>query len=445
MSRPSPGRPAVASTLRQRLRPGVPAGRRGRRGAGCRGDRRRRRRRIGHRRFGFRQVGRRGAGREHQGSERGPGRRRATGLSTATSSRQCRAGPNKFLRRRRPGQPRPRASTASRCPSCWAGSLVAVVPFLGIPLLGCLPQAADPGCGPDPSESRSRRVRSDRGRESGAATAGAGGGDGVGRRRAHGDRSGGSDVALRRRAGASPACQSDGSNGCTAKLPCPTTNCPTVDVAPITDLSDGQYVFIKATSFPSGDTMRVAICSTSPKDSPDPTDPSCLNGNWEANYWDPTQVPISQDPANANLSQVSIPVFYDAAGSGDSPLPSHDVLNVNGRRQAGSSATTPPIPAPWRSPKRPEPVWAKVPPTPPRTRWCFPLTFRSQSHGCPASDPVRPDRQLVQSRALHAAGRGRQLQGCRRGGGPQYRHRQPVRRLGPDPRRCPDRVHRRPR
>ncbi len=188
-------------------------------------------------------------------------------------------------------------------------------------------------------------------------------------------------------AGASPSCQSDGALGCTAKLPCATANCPTVDISPITDMSDGQYVFIKATNFPSGDTMRVAICSTSPTVSPDPTDPYCLNGNWETNYWDPTQIPISQDAANANLSQVSIPVFFDAAGSGDDPLPSHDVLNANGAGKGFFCDNT-------NSPcavEVTEELGTNIgngPPDSTSNTLVFPINFRTQSTGCPKADPV---------------------------------------------------------
>ncbi len=132
------------------------------------------------------------------------------------------------------------------------------------------------------------------------------------------------------KAGAASACQSDGSGGCTITLPCAGKDCPTVDASPVNDLSDGQYMYVKASHFPSGDTMRVAICSTQSTASPDPADPNCLNGLWEANYWSPTQVPIAQDPSQANLTEVSLPAFFDQSGGGDSPLPSHDVLNVNG-------------------------------------------------------------------------------------------------------------------
>ncbi len=73
-------------------------------------------------------------------------------------------------------------------------------------------------------------------------------------------------------AGAAPTCQSDGSGGCQATIPCGTSACPTVDVTPANDVVGGQYVTIKTTNFASGDSMRMGLCSTLTS----ATDPSCL-------------------------------------------------------------------------------------------------------------------------------------------------------------------------
>jgi hypothetical protein len=127
-------------------------------------------------------------------------------------------------------------------------------------------------------------------------------------------------------AGAAPACQSDGNAGCTATLPCATGPCPTVDVAPATSLTDGQYVFVKATNFPSGDSMRIALCSTLTSTS----DPSCLNGVWDSNTWGPVQVPITVESTEDNVTQAAVPVFFDQDGEGNDPLPAHDVTNAQG-------------------------------------------------------------------------------------------------------------------
>lgn len=127
-------------------------------------------------------------------------------------------------------------------------------------------------------------------------------------------------------AGAAPACQSDGNAGCTSTLPCATGPCPTVDVAPATSLSDGQYVFVKATNFPSGDSMRIALCSTLTST----TDPSCLSGIWESNSWAPVQVPITVESGEDNVTQAAVPVFFDQEGQGNDPLPAHDVTNTQG-------------------------------------------------------------------------------------------------------------------
>ena len=127
-------------------------------------------------------------------------------------------------------------------------------------------------------------------------------------------------------AGAAPACQSDGNGGCTATLPCATAPCPSVDVAPATSLSDGQYVFVNATNFPSGDSMRIALCSTLTST----TDPSCLNGEWESNNWGPVQVPITVEATESNVTQAAVPAFFDEQGQGNNPLPAHDITNSAG-------------------------------------------------------------------------------------------------------------------
>ena len=191
------------------------------------------------------------------------------------------------------------------------------------------------------------------------------------------------------KAGAAAACQSDGSTGCIGKLPCSTGHCPSIDVAPSTDLSDGQYVFISATDFPSGDSMRVAICSASPAVSTDPTDPWCLNGEWEANTWTPAQVPIAVDPSQSNLTQVSLPVFSDPAGGGDSPLPSHDILNSKG---AGTgfycdNGADPCVLEVTEEVGTPNDV-GNGPPVSTADTAIFPLAFVPQSSGCPSSDPT---------------------------------------------------------
>ncbi len=186
-------------------------------------------------------------------------------------------------------------------------------------------------------------------------------------------------------AGAAAACQSDGSGGCTTTLPCASGACPTVDATPVSDLTDGQFIYVKASHFPTGDTMRVAICSTQYSPSLDPADPNCLNGLWEADYWSPTQVPIAQDPAHANLTEVSLPAFYDQSGGGDSPLPSHDVLNANG---VGSGFFCDNTNNPCAL-EVTEEVGTGVGDGPPDTNAntaIFPLTFQAQSSGCPSTD-----------------------------------------------------------
>ncbi len=184
-------------------------------------------------------------------------------------------------------------------------------------------------------------------------------------------------------AGAAPVCQSDGNTGCTATLPCATAPCPTVDVAPATSLSDGQYVFVKATNFPSGDSMRIALCSTPTST----TDPSCLNGEWESNNWGPVQVPITVEATESNVTQAAVPVFFDEQGQGNDPLPAHDVTNSEGS-VAGfycdNSANQCAIEVTEETGTGNS--VGNGPPDSTDNTVVVPLNFAAQNAGCPASD-----------------------------------------------------------
>jgi hypothetical protein len=182
--------------------------------------------------------------------------------------------------------------------------------------------------------------------------------------------------------GAASVCQSDGTSGCSASLPCASGPCATVDVSPATSLSDDQYVFVKATDFPTGDSMRIALCSTVTST----TDPSCLNGQWEANQWGPVQVPIAEN-TQGNATQTAVPVFFDQSGEGNNPLPAHDVTNSVGvvpgffcdnsadpcaievTEEVGTGNTV-----------------GDGPPDSASNTVVVPLNFAAQNGGCPASD-----------------------------------------------------------
>jgi hypothetical protein len=184
-------------------------------------------------------------------------------------------------------------------------------------------------------------------------------------------------------AGAAPTCQSDGNAGCTATLPCATAPCPTVDVAPATSLSDGQYVFVKATNFPSGDSMRIALCSTLTSAS----DPSCLNGVWESNTWGPVQVPITVQSTEDNVTQAAVPVFFDQDGEGNDPLPAHDVTNTQGS-VAGfyCDDSADPCAIEVTEETGTGNVVGNGPEDSTDNTVVVPLNFAAQNAGCPASD-----------------------------------------------------------
>ena len=127
-------------------------------------------------------------------------------------------------------------------------------------------------------------------------------------------------------AGAASVCADDGASGCTVTLPCATAPCPSIDVSPNSDVSDGEYLFIKARNFDPTGSMRVAICATDSS----ATDPSCLNGVWENNDWTPIHVPVTADPTSQNLTEVAYPAFVDPANQGNTPIPAHDIVNTEG-------------------------------------------------------------------------------------------------------------------
>jgi uncharacterized membrane protein YgcG len=184
-------------------------------------------------------------------------------------------------------------------------------------------------------------------------------------------------------AGAAPACQSDGNAGCTATLPCSPGPCPTVDVAPATSLSDGQYVFVKATNFPSGDSMRIALCSTITST----TDPSCLNGQWQSNTWGPVQVPITVESTEGNVTQAAVPAFFDQDGQGNDPLPAHDVTNAQGSVPGfycDNSANQCAIEVTEETGTGN--AVGNGPPDSSDNTVVVPLNFAAQNAGCPASD-----------------------------------------------------------
>jgi hypothetical protein len=202
-------------------------------------------------------------------------------------------------------------------------------------------------------------------------------------------------------AGAAPTCTSDGTSGCTATLPCSTSPCPSVDISPATSLSDGQYVFVKASNFPSGDTMRVALCSTITS----ATDPSCLTGVWESNNWGPVQVPITVDATHGNLTEVAVPAFFDEPGEGNDPLPSHDITNVAGSVPGffcDNSANLCALEV--TEEVGVGNVVGDGPPDSSANTMVVPLNFAAQNAGCPSSDTqVQTDSSFSLEHFLPAA------------------------------------------
>ncbi len=187
-------------------------------------------------------------------------------------------------------------------------------------------------------------------------------------------------------AGASTACTSDGNGGCQIVLPCPagqTTNCPTVDVQPNTNVTDDQYVYVTATNFDPSDFVRVAFCSATGST----TDPQCLNGVWETQQLTPASVGVNSDTSTGNETSLSYPVFLDPSGEGNAPIPSHDLVNKTGTGKGFyCDATTDPCDLVVTAEKASD--GSNGPLISSQNSAVVPLEYASQSGGCPATDPT---------------------------------------------------------
>jgi len=188
-------------------------------------------------------------------------------------------------------------------------------------------------------------------------------------------------------AGAASTCSADGNGGCLVTLPCPagqTTNCPTVDVAPNTNLNNNQYVYVTTTNFDPTGSVRVALCSASTSS----TDPSCLNGPWSEQALTPTKVPVVNDPSTANLTSLSYPVFLDPAGQGNNPIPAVDLVNTTGPAPGFFCDTST---SPCELVVTDEPGQGNIagngPTITDANSAVVPLSFATPPSGCPASDP----------------------------------------------------------
>ncbi len=185
-------------------------------------------------------------------------------------------------------------------------------------------------------------------------------------------------------AGADPTCQIDGSGGCTATIPCQTAACPTVTVTPASDVVDGQYVTIKTTNFASGDSMRMALCSTLTS----ATDPSCLWGPWDSEYHTPANIPVVVDPVTDNLTEDAYPVFFDQSGDGNSLMPAHDVTNNVGTVPGFYCDNAPDVCAIYVTEEQGTVGVGAGPLDSPSNTVAIPLTFAAQDAGCSSSAPV---------------------------------------------------------
>ena len=185
-----------------------------------------------------------------------------------------------------------------------------------------------------------------------------------------------------------PSCPFGASGDCVAPLPCQpgqTGACPSVDVGPVTNLADGQYVSIKTTNFPATDSFRVGVCSAITSDS----DPSCLWGVWNSNSYAPISVPVANNTATQNLTSVTYPVFSDPAGEGNVPLPALDIQdNNNDTPGFFCDNTANPCDIVVTIEQGQGPGVGFGPTVDPTNSVIAPLSFQSQSGGCPSTAPT---------------------------------------------------------
>ncbi len=187
-------------------------------------------------------------------------------------------------------------------------------------------------------------------------------------------------------AGATTPCSSDGNGGCLVTLPCASgqTTCPTIDVAPNTNLENDQYVYVTAKNFDPTGSIRVAFCAANTS----PTDPSCLNGNWESQYLQPTAVPVTNDAQTQNLTSLSYPVFDDPAGEGNNQIPAYDLVNKHGQvAPFNCDDTTDPCELVVTYEPGQGASAGNGPTITAANSAVVPLNFAAPPSGCPASDP----------------------------------------------------------
>jgi len=186
-------------------------------------------------------------------------------------------------------------------------------------------------------------------------------------------------------AGAASVCSDDGSGGCLVTLPCPVgqTTCPTIDVAPNTNMNDGQFTYVTAKNLPAGHYLRVAFCSAATTS----TDPSCLTGNWNSQSLTPTTVPVVANDTNQNLTTISYPVFYDPAGQGNATIPAHDLINAHGIQPGFNCDTTSHPCSLVVTDETADEGLGNGPEITATNSAVVPIGYAPESSGCPSSDP----------------------------------------------------------
>lgn len=191
---------------------------------------------------------------------------------------------------------------------------------------------------------------------------------------------------------------------CTVTLPCPTqigtapTDCPstpTIEAEAVTDLTNGEYVKVTATGFPSTASddstgtvqgLTLALCAASDADA---SDPNCLYGYYQGSQtpYTAATTPILPNTTTDNKTVATYPVFFDPNADDNAPLPSRDFYgnaSTSGSLFCDNTANPCVLIASWQQ----DPSSSTNPTgVNPSNSVAIPLSYADQSNGCPSSDP----------------------------------------------------------
>ncbi len=103
-----------------------------------------------------------------------------------------------------------------------------------------------------------------------------------------------------------------------------TSSCPVVVVGPTENVGEGEYVYLSMEDFPASYDVRIALCPVA-KVPVIGTNPSCANGlDPDGVTLSPSEVPVSPE----GIGGASFPTEVDASGEGNTPLPAIKLIST---------------------------------------------------------------------------------------------------------------------